>query len=78
MELTTEQIIKINKTYKQNIKSLASKKGMNLVDLSSALGMKRNYISNVCNKKDLIINNNILHRISIILGCTITELVDGM
>lgn len=78
MEISTENIIKINSTYKKNIKAIAAKNGFNLYQLSTQLGKTNNYISNACNRKDIIISNNILHCISIVLNCSVSELNDGL
>lgn len=78
MELSTEYIKNINQIYKNNIKSIAAKQGKTLSDISNELGMKSNYISNACNKKDSLINNGLLHRIMNLLNCSIAEISEGI
>lgn len=74
MELSKNYIEIKNKQYKINIKTVAKRKGKTLKDLSEDLGMKSNYISNMCGKKDTIMSNNLLHRIAIHLECNMSEL----
>lgn len=74
MKLNSSYIIVKNKQYKNNIKSVASKKGVSLKALSVKLGMQGSYISNMCAKKSSIVSNNLLHKISIILECSFQEL----
>ncbi len=72
-------ITKINKQYKNNIKQIAKKnKNFTLKELSKSLGYADNYISNMCNKNTTILNNNLLHKISIALNCTLIELNEGL
>lgn len=72
-------ITKINKQYKNNIKQIAKKnKNFTLKELSKNLGYSDNYISNMCNKNTTILNNNLLHKISIALNCTLLELNEGL
>ncbi|WP_418181273.1 helix-turn-helix domain-containing protein (plasmid) [Aliarcobacter lanthieri] len=74
INLNKEYIIQKNKIYKKNIKELVKNKNMKLTDLSVLLGHSKTYISNSCNKNTTIISNNLLHRISIILECSVSEL----
>ncbi len=74
MELSKTYISEKNKQYKNNIKSIAIKKGITLKELSIQLGMEEKYVSNMCAKKDSIVSNNMLHKISILLKCSLVEL----
>lgn len=74
MELSKTYISEKNKQYKNNIKSIAIKKGITLKELSVQLGMEERYVSNMCAKKDSIVSNNMLHKISILLKCSLVEL----
>ena len=68
-----------NKKYKSNIKKIAKKnKNFTLKDLSKELGYADNYISNMCNKDSTILSNNLLHKISTTLNCTLIELNEDL
>ena len=72
-------ITETNKKYKSNIKKIAKKnKNFTLKDLSKELGYADNYISNMCNKDSTILNNNLLHKISATLNCTLIELNEDL
>lgn len=78
MELTEEYIVKNNTIYKNNLKAIAAKRGKTLSEISIELGMKRNFVSNACNKKDSLINNGLLHKIMILLNCSISDISEGI
>lgn len=72
-------ITETNKKYKSNIKKIAKKnKNFTLKDLSKELGYADNYISNMCNKDSTILSNNLLHKISTTLNCTLIELNEDL
>ena len=72
-------ITETNKKYKSNIKKIAKKnKNFTLKDLSKELGYADNYISNMCNKDSTILSNNLLHKISTTLTCTLIELNEDL
>ena len=47
-------------------------------ELSKELGYADNYISNMCNKDSTILSNNLLHKISTTLNCTLIELNEDL
>ena len=62
-----------------HIKKIAKKnKNFTLKDLSKELGYADNYISNMCNKDSTILSNNLLHKISTTLNCTLIELNEDL
>lgn len=72
-------ITETNKKYKSNIKKIAKKnKNFTLKELSKELGYADNYISNMCNKDSTILSNNLLHKISTTLNCTLIELNEDL
>lgn len=72
-------ITETNKKYKSNIKKIAKKnKNFTLKELSKELGYADNYISNMCNKDSTILSNNLLHKISATLNCTLIELNEDL
>ena len=72
-------ITETNKKYKSNIKKKKKKnKNFTLKDLSKELGYADNYISNMCNKDSTILSNNLLHKISTTLNCTLIELNEDL
>ena len=72
-------ITETNKKYKSNIKKIAKKnKNFTLKYLSKELGYADNYISNMCNKDSTILSNNLLHKISTTLNCTLIELNEDL
>ena len=72
-------ITETNKKYKSNIKKIAKKnKNFTLRELSKELGYADNYISNMCNKDSTILSNNLLHKISTTLNCTLIELNEDL
>lgn len=74
MEISETYILIKNKQYKNNIKSIAIRKGLTLKSLSILLNMQESYISNMCSKKKSLVSNNLLHKISLILECSLCEL----
>ena len=61
------------------LKKLQKKnKNFTLKDLSKELGYADNYISNMCNKDSTILSNNLLHKISVTLNCTLIELNEDL
>lgn len=77
MELEKSYVEKINKQYKKNIKTIASKRGLTLSEISKQLGKQPNYISNMCGK-DTIVSNNLIHLIAITFNCTLQELNENI
>ncbi|MEV9476447.1 helix-turn-helix domain-containing protein [Aliarcobacter butzleri] len=73
-EFDEDYILKVNKVYKKNIKVIAKNKNLTLQELSLSLGYTKNYISNMCNKKTVILNNGLLHKISIKLNISLVDL----
>ena len=72
-------ITETNKKYKSNIKKIAKKnKNFTLKELSKELGYADNYISNMYNKDSTILSNNLLHKISTTLNCTLIELNEDL
>ena len=72
-------ITETNKKYKSNIKKIAKKnKNFTLKELSKEPGYADNYISNMCNKDSTILSNNLLHKISATLNCTLIELNEDL
>lgn len=72
-------ITETNRKYKSNIKKIAKKnKNFTLKELSKELGYADNYISNMCNKDSTILSNNLLHKISTTLNCTLIELNEDL
>jgi len=74
MNLSKQYIEKVNKTYKDNIKRVCKLRKTTLAKLSKDLGHTSNYVSNACNKTYNILSNNLLHKISKILECSLSEL----
>lgn len=79
MKIEIEEIKRINKIYKKNIKEEAKKnKNLSLKELSINLGYSGNYISNACNKENTIISSNLIYKISICLSCSMKDLNEGL
>lgn len=78
-EINSFYINKANSQYKTNIRVLAKeKKNMSLKDLSNALGYEDRYVSNSFNKNTTIVSNNLLHKISLFLECSMLDINRNM
>lgn len=58
--------------------TLAKEKNMTLKDISLALGYSDRHISNSCNKDSSILSNNLIHKISMVLDCSLDDLSRGI